>query len=220
VQEKKQLLADIAAAVVDMDEEAAARYCHEGLASGQDAQEMISHGLLRGMSVVSQKYDSGEYFVPELLLCSDALYAGLELLRPHIVKNPSSRAGRVVLGVVQGDTHDIGKNVVKIMLEGAGLEVLDLGRSVQLGSFVEAAVDFRADVIGLSTLMSTTMEGMGEVIDDLVERGLRDRFRVVVGGAPISPGFAKKIGADGYAPSASRAVPLFKMLIRAVDRLG
>jgi corrinoid protein of di/trimethylamine methyltransferase len=213
---KEELLETLSEAVVRWDDKGAERLSREALDAGMSAWEVLSEGIMAGMKVVSDKYESGEYFVPELLLCSDALYAGLEVLRPHLGVGESSGRGRVVMGVVEGDTHDIGKNIVKIMLEGSGFEVVDLGRNVPLDRFVEAAVEHDADVIGLSTLMTTAMAGMSNVVEVLARRGDRHRFKVIVGGAPVSQVFADKIGADGYAPNAPAAVRLVKSLTGAV----
>lgn len=211
--EKEELLAALAKAVVNMEEEGAMELSRKALDTGIDASEVLFDGILKGMGMASDLYDSGEYFVPELLLCSDALYAGLAVVKPHLPKESSGGRGRVVIGVVQGDTHDIGKNIVRIMLDGAGFEVIDLGRDVPYDAFIDAAIEHRADIIALSTLMTTSMDGMGTVIGKLRERGVRDKFKVVVGGAPISPAFAKKMGADGYARNGPAAVDLVKSLL-------
>ncbi|TAK35358.1 MAG: cobalamin-binding protein [Chloroflexota bacterium] len=218
--ERQELLASLSDAVVNMEEEATGELSRKALELGLDASEILFEGVLKGMALASERYESGEYFVPELLLCSDALYAGLEVLRPHLRKDASTSRGRVVIGVVQGDTHDIGKNIVRIMLEGAGFDVKDLGCNVPHTAFVDAAVEYRADIIGLSTLMTTSMDGMARVIDNLVERSLRDRFKVIIGGAPISLAYARKIGADGYARNAPGAIDLVKSLLASPVAAG
>ncbi len=154
-----------------------------------------------------------EYFVPEILIAADAMYAGLDILRPFIKNHDAGPVRRVVIGVVQGDTHDIGKNLVRIMLEAAGFEVHDLGRDVPAARFVDRAIEVEADIIALSTLMTTTMEQMAEVIRILDARKVRSRFKVIVGGSPLSQKFSDRIGADGYAPKAAAAVQLAKRLI-------
>jgi methylmalonyl-CoA mutase cobalamin-binding domain/chain len=164
------------------------------------------------MSRAGVLFETEEYFIPELLLCADAMYAGLDILRPHIVRASTRARQRVVIGVVEGDTHDIGKNLVKIMLDASGFEVIDLGRDVPPQRFVDEAVAQGAEVIALSTLMTTTMDAMAEVVTLLRSAGLRDRFRVVVGGGPISQKFSDRIGADGYSASAPGAVKLVKQL--------
>lgn len=166
------------------------------------------------MQRAADLYEREEYFIPELLLCSDAMYNGLDILRPHLEKSETQKH-KIVIGVIEGDTHDIGKNLVRIMLEAAGYEMHDLGRDVALQKFVDKAKEINADVIAISTLMTTTMPGMGRVIEMLETEGLRDRIKVIVGGAPISPAFARKIGADGYAANAVDAVKLVDRLMGA-----
>ena len=204
--EKNEILDDLAEAVVQMDEVKAAELSREALDSGVDAYEAIVEGLSKGMEVVSDKYEKGEYYVTETLLCSDAMYTGIEVLQPHIRVESVKVQGKVVIGVVEGDNHDLGKNLVKIMLEAAKFEVHDLGRDVDLKTFIDKAQEVNADIIAMSSLMTTSMDGMGEVVTALESQGIRDRFKVMVGGCPISQAFADKIGADGYANNASMAV--------------
>ncbi len=177
----------------------------------------MEHGLIAGVNRAGKLFDEEEYFVPELLIAADAMYAGLAILRPHIKEQFTGISRRVVIGVIQGDTHDIGKNLVRIMLEVAGFEVHDLGRDVPPRKFVDRAVEVKADIIALSTLMTTTMERMGDVIGILEEENLRNRFKVIVGGSPLSQAFADRIGADGYAPKAAQAVQLAKRLSGLVN---
>ncbi|VAW39820.1 hypothetical protein MNBD_DELTA04-1491 [hydrothermal vent metagenome] len=204
--EKQEILQQLAQAVVEMDEEAAVTVAEQSFRVGIDPYEAITDGLSMGMGIVNEKFENEEYFVPEILLCADAMYAGLEVLRPHLKIEAASHHARVVIGVVEGDTHDIGKNLVKMMLETAALEVYDLGRNVPLHDFVDKALEIDAQMICLSTLMTTTMDGMKKVVDILEEKGIRDRFVVMVGGGPISQTFADSIGADGYAANAAAAV--------------
>jgi methanogenic corrinoid protein MtbC1 len=164
------------------------------------------------MDRAGRLFDEGEYFVPELLLCSDAMYAGLHILTPHINTEAGLQKKKVIIGVIEGDTHDIGKNLVKIMLETSGFEIIDLGRDVPARRFVDKAKEAGADIIAVSTLMTTTMPGMSDIITFLKEEGVRDRFKVIVGGGPISQGFADRIGADGYAVNAAAAVKLVKRI--------
>jgi len=199
-------------AVVNMEDDAAASLSREVVASGFDAYEAIDKGLANGMERAGTLFEEEEYFIPELLMCSDAMYAGLDVLKPHIKTDEQAQKRKVVLGVIEGDTHDIGKNLVKIMLESSGFEVVDLGRDIPPAQFVEKAVETNADIIGLSTLMTTTMDGMRAVVDILKEKNLKEKFKVIIGGGPISPGFAKKIGADGYAGNAAGAVRLARDL--------
>jgi corrinoid protein of di/trimethylamine methyltransferase len=199
-------------AVVGMDEDGARSLATSAVERGLDAYTAIDKGLVDGMSRAGALFESEEYFIPELLLCADAMYAGLEVLRPHIKRDTASQRQRVVIGVVEGDTHDIGKNLVKIMLDASGFEVIDLGRDVPAQRFVDEAAAHGAEVIALSTLMTTTMDAMAEVVRLLRDAGLRERVRVVVGGGPISQSFSDRIGADGYSASAPGAVKLVKQL--------
>jgi corrinoid protein of di/trimethylamine methyltransferase len=207
------ILSDLADAVLEMEDERALELVHEALDAGIAPYDVIQSGLVPGMDRAGELFDEGEYFVPELLLCSDVMYEGLSILRPLLVDDSrvDERVG-VVIGVVQGDTHDIGKNLVRIMLEVAGFQVYDLGRDVPVARFVDTAIENDARIICLSTLMTTTLDGMAEVVRLLEERGVRDNHHVIVGGGPVTAGFADKIGADAYGESASRAVAVAREL--------
>ncbi|SMB90514.1 methyltransferase cognate corrinoid proteins [Thermanaeromonas toyohensis ToBE] len=209
---KKEILQDLKNAVVELDEEKAIQVAREAIAAHIDAYEAIMEGLVAGMDVVGDKYEKGEYFIPEVLLASDAMNAALSILKPYLPKEHTNPY-KVVIGVVQGDTHDIGKNIVKIMLEAGGFQVIDLGRDVPLECFIEKAEETGAHIIAMSTLMSTTMDGMKEVIDMLKKQGKRHKYKVMVGGGAISQAFANAIGADGYAPDANAAVRKAKELM-------
>jgi corrinoid protein of di/trimethylamine methyltransferase len=200
-------------AVVGMDEDRTRELSTQAVNQGIDALATIEHGLVEGMNRAGKLFETEEYFIPELLLCSDAMYAGLDILRPHLKHEENEIRHKIVIGVVEGDTHDIGKNLVKIMLEASGFEILDLGRDIPPQRFVEAAVKANASVIALSTLMTTTMDGMAEVIRLLHQANVREQFKVIVGGGPISQSFANRIGADGYAAGAPAAVKLVKQLV-------
>jgi dimethylamine corrinoid protein len=195
---KAEVLQGLADAVILMDEERAVDLAKEALALGIDPYVAITEGLARGMDVVSEKYDQEEYFVPEILLCSDAMYAALDVLQPHLRPESVGTPAKVVIGVIQGDTHDIGKNIVKVMMGAAGFEMHDLGRDVAPADFVNTAADVGADIVAISTLMSTTRHGMGDVVRGLEEAGIRDRVKVLIGGPPTSPAFAQEIGADAF----------------------
>jgi methylmalonyl-CoA mutase cobalamin-binding domain/chain len=196
-----------------MDEDTTRKHSNTAVTQGVDAYTAIEQGLVDGMNRAGQLFETEEYFIPELLLCSDAMYAGLDILRPHIRRASAEARKRIVIGVVEGDTHDIGKNLVKIMLEASGFELIDLGRDIAPQRFVDEAIKADASVIALSTLMTTTMDAMAEVIQLLGKAGARDHIKVIVGGGPISPGFATRIGADGYSASAPGAVKLVKQLV-------
>lgn len=197
-------LAQVAAAVVGLDPERVRRLCVEGLALGIPPERMLEQGLGAGMRLVGEKFAAQEFFVPEVLLASKAMYAGFDILKEKLPRTVKTR-GRVALGVVQGDIHDIGKNIVKVMVQAAGFEVLDLGRNVPVEAFVQAVRD-GVEVLGMSALMTTTMPNMAKVIEALKRAGLRSKVKVLVGGAPVNQVFAHRIGADGYAPDAARAV--------------
>jgi corrinoid protein of di/trimethylamine methyltransferase len=199
-------------AVLEMDEEGTVKLAEDSVELGIEAYETIDKGLVSGMMRAGDLFESEEYFIPELLLCSDAMYAGLSVLQPHLAKQDRNLKSRIIIGVIEGDTHDIGKNLVKIMLETSGFEVIDLGRDISPRSFTEEAYRAQARIIALSTLMTTTMDGMAEVVRILEQDKRRDRHSVIVGGGPVSSAFAGRIGADGYAPNASDAVRLVKSL--------
>ncbi|WIV12942.1 corrinoid protein [Proteiniborus sp. MB09-C3] len=211
---KESLLKKLSDAVVNMEDEEVVEICNEYIEAGYPAFDGIMEGLVDGMNRASQLYEEEEYFVTDILLCSDAMYEGLSILRPHLPESELNKERlKGVIGVVEGDTHDIGKNIVKIMLETAGFEMYDLGRDVPLQSFVDKAIDVNASFVCLSTLMTTTMAGMETVVNLLREAGIRGQVKVVIGGGPISKKFADTIGADGYSPNAVKAVKLVKNLL-------
>lgn len=211
---KEDLLKRLSDGVVDMEEDDVIEACNEYLEAGYPAYDGIMEGLVDGMNRASKLYDEEEYFVTDVLLCSDAMYEGLSILRPHLPEEEANREKiKGVIGVVEGDTHDIGKNLVKIMLETAGFEMIDLGRDVPLQSFVDKARDEGASFVVMSTLMTTTMGGMEEVIIKLKDAGIRDKVKVAIGGGPISKKYADLIGADGYSANAVEAVKLVKDLL-------
>ncbi|MCM1990675.1 corrinoid protein [Oceanirhabdus seepicola] len=211
---KEKLLQQLSDAVVDMDEDKTVEIANKFIKNNFDAYEGIDKGLADGMKRAGQLYEEEEYYIPELLMCSDAMYSGLDILKPHLKTDKSQKKHKVVIGVVEGDTHDIGKNLVKIMMETEGFEVVDLGRDIPPKDFVEKAKEIDADIICLSTLMTTTMYGMEEVIEILEEENIRDKFKVMVGGGPISNSFAERIGADAYTTDASKAAKRAKELAK------
>lgn len=212
-EQKEELLKRLSDDVVEMEEEDVAAAAQEYLDAGFPAFDGIMEGLVDGMNRASQLYEEEEYFVTDVLLCSDAMYAGLDIRRPYLPDSADEARIKGVIGVVEGDTHDIGKNLVKIMMETAGFEMIDLGRDVPLQKFVDTAIETGADLICMSTLMTTTMGGMESVIRLLQEAGIRDRIKVMIGGGPISQKFADKIGADGYSQNAVEAVKLAEKLL-------
>jgi len=187
----------------------------EALNSGIAPKVILDEGMIAAMAEVGRLFEQGEYYVPEMLVAARAMKAGLALLKPQLVKANVKSLGKVGIGTVQGDLHDIGKNLVSIMLEGAGYEILDLGTDVSPEKFVEAVKTDKVDALALSALLTTTMPNMISTIAALEQAGLRKQVKVLIGGAPITEEYARQIGADGYAPDASRAVTLAKRLIPA-----
>jgi methanogenic corrinoid protein MtbC1 len=214
---QEELFERLSDAVLELDEDLTKALSQEVVDRGYDAWEALEKGLVLGVNRAGKLFDEEEYFVPELLIAADAMYGGLEILRPHIKKESYGQPRKVVIGVVQGDTHDIGKNLVRIMLEVSGFEVHDLGRDVPPAKFVDYAIEVGADIIALSTLMTTTMEQMAEVVRILDRQQVRRNFKVIVGGSPLSQQFSDRIGADGYAPKAAQAVQLCKRLMGLVN---
>jgi len=187
----------------------------EAIAGQVAAGEILARGLIAGMTVVGQKFKDGEIFVPEVLFSARAMKAGLEKIKPLLVDKEVPTVGLVVLGTVQGDLHDIGKNLVGIMLEGGGFKVIDLGTNVPADKFVAAVKEHRPQILGMSALLTTTMPNMKAVIEALEREGLRGGVKVMVGGAPVTPKFARQIGADGYGEDGGAAVELARSLVGA-----
>ena len=175
--------------------------------------KILSDGLVAGMDIVGDKFRRDELFMPEVLISAKAMQAGMNILRPKLIEAGVKLAGKIVVGTVKGDLHDIGKNLVGMLMEGAGFQVIDLGIDVPTEKFVEAVKSQKPNVLGLSALLTTTMPKMKEVVESLVEAGIRKSLKVMVGGAPVTEKFAKDIGADGYAPDAASAVEKARELI-------
>lgn len=208
------LLEDLQLALYQGDADGAAALTQRGLDEGMSAETMLSNGLIVGMDRVGMDFRTGVLYVPEVLIAARAMKAAMAILRPLFAEGGIEPVGRVVLGTVQGDLHDIGKNLVGMMLEGAGFEVYDLGVDVAPDKFVEAVRDKKPDLVGLSALLTTTMTMMQPTIRALTEAGIRDQCKVIVGGAPLTEEFALGIGADAYGADASLAV------VRAKELLG
>jgi corrinoid protein of di/trimethylamine methyltransferase len=201
---KKEILEKLAEAVVEYEEDMAKEWSQIALDENMDAFEAIMNGLAAGMETVGDLYDKQEYFVPEMLMCADALYAGLDILRPHIKQADRKKMGQVVIGTVQGDVHDIGKNIIKLMFDVGGFEVHDLGRDVPLEKFVEEQMKTDSEIVAMSAMMTTTMTGMKKVIEMIKEKN--PDVAIMLGGAPVTQDVADLFGADGYAESAGNAV--------------
>jgi 5-methyltetrahydrofolate--homocysteine methyltransferase len=202
-------------AVLECDAAAARRLTDEALAAGVAPQSLLADALVPAMNAVGERFECGDYFVPDLLVAARAMKAAFEPLRPLLAASGTAPAGRVAIGTVKGDLHDIGKNLVAAMLEGGGFEVIDLGVDVPAARFVEVVGDRRPDLIAISALLSTTMTAMKDTLEALRAAGVRDRVRVMVGGAPVTHAFATSIGADGYSDSASGAVRLARQLMQS-----
>lgn len=195
------------------DMEAVEAATRKALNEGMTPKEILNSGLIASMDVVGRDFKAGDLFIPEVLLCARAMHAGLEVLRPLLAESGVKAQGKVVIGTVAGDLHDIGKNLVSMMFQGAGFDVIDLGVDVSPEKFVEAVRTENADLVGMSALLTTTMPSMKKVIDALTEAGLRDKVKVIIGGAPVTAEFAENIGADGSAPDAGAAVDAARKLL-------
>jgi 5-methyltetrahydrofolate--homocysteine methyltransferase len=198
--------------VIDGQAPAVEAGVRDALAEGVSADKILKNALIAAMDEVGRRFEEGDFFVPEMLIAARAMQAGLAILKPELVESGIEAAGKVAIGTVQGDLHDIGKNLVAMMLEGAGFEVNDLGVDVGSDAFVKA-VQEGAQVVGMSALLTTTMNGMGTTIEALQEAGLRDRVKVIIGGAPVTQDYAQRIGADAFAPDASSATRKVRELL-------
>lgn len=216
-EKKKDILERLKTGVIQYDEDAVKEAAQEALDEGMDANEAIFEGLVSGMEEVGNLFESQEYFVPELLMCADALYVGLDILKPHVQKMDLGLKGAVVIGTVEGDVHDIGKNIVKMMFDVAGFTVYDLGRDVPLDKFIEEQMRTDSDLVCLSAMMTTTMVGMQKVIEQLRQKN--PNVKIMIGGAPVSKELADKWGADGYAPDASNALKEAISMVSALKRM-
>jgi len=205
-------LEDIYQNVIDGQAPAVEAGVKAALAEGIKPDVILTKALIAAMDEVGSRFEAGDFFVPEMLIAARAMQAGLALLKPHLADADVKSAGKVAIGTVKGDLHDIGKNLVAMMLEGAGFEVIDLGVDVAPDAFVKA-VQNGAQVVGMSALLTTTMSNMQRTIDTLVSAGVRDQVKVIVGGAPVTEDFAKKIGADAFAPDASSATRMVRQLV-------
>lgn len=207
------LIQNIYREVVDGNQKAAKEAVQAALDANIAADVILSDGLIAAMGEVGSLFEQGEYFVPEMLVSAKSMQEGLNLLRPFLVAQGVEPIGKVVMGTVKGDLHDIGKNLVSMMLEGAGFEVIDLGTDTSPEKFIDAINQHQPQLMGMSAMLTTTMPNMRHVITALETAGMREKVKVMVGGAPITESFARQIGADGYAPDASRAVSLAKSLL-------
>lgn len=208
-----ETLSDISTAIIEGNLDAMPGLTREALDEGSSAQEVLDQGLMPGMDHVGVEFRAGNMFVPEVLRSARAMQASMDILRPLLVESGVKMAGTILLGTVKGDLHDIGKNLVGMMCEGAGFEVVDLGKDVSPEQFVEAVKQNEPQVLGMSALLTTTMRAMEHTIKALEEAGVRDKVKVMIGGAPVTQSFADQIGADGYASNAASASELAKKFV-------
>ncbi|MEJ2284183.1 MAG: corrinoid protein [Desulfobacterales bacterium] len=207
------ILEDIYNAVIDGKVENAAAGVEQGLSAGIAVNDILKKGLLAAMDLVGERFGEGEIFIPQVIWSAKSMQAGMDLLRPHFTEGQQGQSAKIIIGTAQGDIHDIGKNLVGMMMEGAGFEVVDLGVDIKPDQFVDKAVEEKADIIAVSALLTTTMVSMGEVVAIKNEKGLSSSLKVIIGGAPLSNNFCKEIGADAYGVDAMDAVVKVKELM-------
>jgi len=219
---EEEILAGLRDSVVTGDEKQCKMWAQKAIETGMSAYRAIMEGCGAGMAICGDRYEKGEMYVPEILLSARAMYGAIDLLKPHIEEEAGEgeSKGTCVICVVEGDVHDIGKNLVKIMVGASGVNMIDLGRDVIIEDIIKTAKEANAELISLSTLMTTTMPGMKRTIDLLKSSGMRDKVKVMIGGAPITPQFAQKIGADATGPDAREAVRIAERLIRELRSAG
>jgi len=187
------------------------------IAAGNNPLDIVNEGLIAGMNVVGVRFKAGDMYVPEVLMAAKSMSGGLEIVRPLIAEADQKSKGKILLGTVKGDLHDIGKNLVGMLIESGGLEVINMGVDVSAENFIDAIIEHEPDILALSALLTTTMPAMQDIIELLEEEELRDKVKVIIGGAPVSREYADTIGADGYAPDAGSAVELCKQLLAAKE---
>lgn len=208
-----EILKELAESIISGSAPKAESLTTRALESGITPAAVLNEGLIAGMNVVGVKFKANEFYVPEVLIAARAMKAGMKILRPKLVESGVEPVGRFVVGTIRGDLHDIGKNLVAMMMEGAGFEVIDLGVDVSAEKYIAAVKEKNATVVGMSALLTTTMVNMKEIIQSFVAQGLRQKVKIVVGGAPLTQNYADEIGADGFAPDAASAVELVKKLM-------
>ena len=206
------ILQKIASNLYNGEDQEVAALVQQALDEGMDPGDILQGGLIAGMDEVGRDFKAGELFVPEVLIAARAMHAGMDILRPLLADSDVLSAGKYVIGTVKGDLHDIGKNLVRMMLEGGGFEMIDLGTDVEAQAFVDAVSEHQPQFVGMSALLTTTMVQMKTIIEALEEAGLRDSVKIMVGGAPVTDAFAQEIGADAYAADAASAVDVARSL--------
>lgn len=213
MEERMTIFEKIADEVQKGDSEAVEAQVNDAISQDIPADSIMNDGLVQGMNIVSEKFKNNECFIPEVLVSAKAMTVGLGILKPLLAEKNVKPLGRAVIGTIQGDLHDIGKNIVGMLLQGAGFEIIDLGADVHVDRFVESARAENADLVGMSALLTTTMVNMKTVIERLQEAGIRDNVKVIIGGAPVTQAYADQIGADGYATDAATGVDVAKKLL-------
>lgn len=203
----------LSTAVLEGDAEKAHQLTQKGIDQGLNPKEILDNGLVPGMDEVGVRFKRGDMFVPEVLMSADAMSAGLEVIKPLLAASGTKLAGKILMGTVKADLHDIGKNLVSMMCEGAGFEIINLGFNVSPEKFVEAIKEHQPDIVGMSAMLTTTMRAMGYTIKAIEEAGLRDQVKIFVGGAPVDEAFAERIGADGYGSNAPTGVEVAKRFV-------
>jgi 5-methyltetrahydrofolate--homocysteine methyltransferase len=208
-----EILSELSTAVIEGNLEEVADLTEDALDEGLSAKQILDEGLMAGMDHVGVEFKAGNMFVPEVLRSARTMQTSMEIIKPLLAESGEEMTGKVLLGTVKGDLHDIGKNLVAMMCEGAGFEVKDLGKDIEPDAFVEAVKEFNPDVVGMSALLTTTMRAMEHTIKALEEAGVRDKVKVMIGGAPVTQSFSDEISADGYASNAASAADLAKSFI-------
>jgi 5-methyltetrahydrofolate--homocysteine methyltransferase len=209
----EKIFEKISTAIMEGDSDASASITQQGLDEGVTAEDLLNNGLIVGMNEVGVRFKAGDMFVPEVLMSAEAMASGMNLLRPLLVESGTKMAGTIVMGTVEGDLHDIGKNLVSMMCEGAGFQIVNIGFDASPDKFIGAIKEHQPEIVGMSAMLTTTMRAMGHTIKAIEEAGLRDKLKIMVGGAPVDQEFAERIGADGYGANAPASSELAKQLV-------
>lgn len=209
----EKIFEKISTAILEGDSDVSSSGTQQGLDEGVSAADLLNNALIVGMNEVGVRFKAGDMFVPEVLMSAEAMASGMDLLRPLLAKSGTKMAGTIVMGTVQGDLHDIGKNLVSMMCEGAGFQIVNLGFDAAPEKFIEAIKEHQPEIVGMSAMLTTTMRAMGHTIKAIEEAGLRDKVKVMVGGAPVDQEFADRIGADGYGANAPASSELAKQMV-------
>ena len=209
----EKIFEKISTAILEGDSDASASVTQQGLDEGVSAADILNNGLIVGMNEVGVRFKAGDMFVPEVLMSAEAMASGMTLLRPLLAESGTKMAGTIVMGTVEGDLHDIGKNLVSMMCEGAGFQIVNIGFDAAPDKFINAIKEHQPEIVGMSAMLTTTMRAMGHTIKAIEEAGLRDKVKIMVGGAPVDKEFADRIGADGYGANAPASSELAKQLV-------